>query len=207
MIDGENLMSKNKVFCIGFHKTGTTSMEKALKLLGYRVTGGNWVRDPDVRTFALQRAMEIVPQFDAFQDNPWPMLYREMDKAFPGSKFILTVRDPQKWIASMVKNFGTDVTPMREWIYGVGKGFPKGNEELYVARYNRHNNEVLEYFRGRSDFLVVNLTEGDGWGKLCPYLGKPMPELPFPRANVRTEKGFMGKVRKVLLRTRVRRTS
>ncbi len=197
---------KSKVFCIGFHKTGTTSMEKALKQLGYRVTGGNWVRDPQVRELALQRAMEIVPRFDAFQDNPWPMLYQQMDKAFPGSKFILTVRDPQKWIASMVKNFGTDVTPMREWIYGVGRGFPKDNEERYVARYNRHNEEVLEYFKGRRDLLIMNLTEGDGWEKLCHFLGEAIPQLPFPKANVRTEKGFAGKIRKILRRTGISRS-
>lgn len=187
---------KPKVFCIGFHKTGTTSMEQALKHLGYRVTGGNWVRDLRVQQVALQRALEIVPQYDAFQDNPWPMLYQEMDKAFPNSKFILTMRDPQKWAASMVKNFGTDVTPMREWIYGQGRGFPKDNEALYMARMEQHNRDVLAYFQGRQDLLVMNLTEGQGWEVLCPFLNEPLPERPFPRANVRTEKGWKGRLRK-----------
>lgn len=195
------MSSKAKVFCIGFHKTGTTSMDKALSLLGYRVTGGNWTRDPDVAGMALDRALELVPQYDAFQDNPWPMLYKEMDKAFPGSKFILTLRDPQKWVASIVKNFGTDVTPMREWIYGKAYGFPKGNEALYVERFERHNREVLDYFRDRKqDLLVMNLTEGDGWEKLCPFLGVQPPAEPFPRANVRTEKGWKGRLKKTLSR-------
>lgn len=172
-------------------------MDKALSLLGYRVTGGNWTRDPEVARVALDRALELVPQYDAFQDNPWPMLYKEMDNAFPGSKFILTLRDPQKWVASIVKNFGTDVTPMREWIYGKGYGYPKGNEALYVERFERHNLEVLDYFRDRKqDLLVMNLTEGDGWEKLCPFLGIQVPAEPFPRANVRTEKGWKGKLKK-----------
>lgn len=192
------MSGKTKVFCIGFHKTGTTSMEKAFKYLGYRVTGGNWVRDPEVRKVALQRALEIVPQYDAFQDNPWPMLYKEMDKAFPGSKFILTLRDPQKWVASVVKNFGTDITPMREWIYGSGYGFPKGNEDVYVERFESHNREVLDYFRDRKqDLLVMNLTEGEGWEKLCPFLGLLPPDEPFPKANVRAEKGWKGKLKKI----------
>lgn len=187
-----------KVFCIGFHKTGTTSMEKALKLLGYRVTGGNWVRDPEVARVALERALETVPRYDAFQDNPWPMLYREMDQAFPGSKFILTVRDPKKWLASVAGNFGTDVTPMREWIYGEGRGCPKGNETAYIERFERHNREVMDYFGNRKqDLLVMNLTEGDGWEKLCPFLGREQPALPFPRANVRAEKGWRGKMNKI----------
>jgi UDP-N-acetylmuramate-alanine ligase len=39
---------ETKVFCIGFHKTGTTSLAVALKTLGYRVTGPNGVHDPDI---------------------------------------------------------------------------------------------------------------------------------------------------------------
>jgi hypothetical protein len=176
------MINKPKVFCIGFHKTGTTSMEKALKQLGYRVTGGNWVKEEGIGDVVLERALALVPKFDAFQDNPWPILYKELDRAFPGSKFILTMRPPEKWFASMVKNFGTDRTPMREWIYGIGH--PEGNEAIYIERYNRHNREVLEYFANRTqDFLLMDLAAGDGWEKLCPFLGVPVRGDPFPHAN------------------------
>jgi hypothetical protein len=36
------------------------------------------------------------------------------------------------------------LTPMREWIHGLGR--PKGNENIYIARYERHNRQVMEYF-------------------------------------------------------------
>lgn len=39
---------KSKVFCIGFHKTGTTSLELALIRLGYRVTGSFGTKDPHI---------------------------------------------------------------------------------------------------------------------------------------------------------------
>ena len=39
---------KTKVFCIGFHKTGTTSLETALTKLGYKVTGCFGTKDPDI---------------------------------------------------------------------------------------------------------------------------------------------------------------
>jgi 3'(2'), 5'-bisphosphate nucleotidase len=32
--------------------------------------------------------------------------------------------------------------------------------------------------------LVINVVAGEGWEKLCPFLGKPVPEIPFPKANV-----------------------
>lgn len=173
---------KKKVFCIGFHKTGTTSLEKALELLGYRVTGPNGTKDPDIASKVYDMADELVQQYDAFQDNPWPVIYREMDEKYPGSRFILTMRSPESWINSQVRDFGLRETPMRQWIYGVG--CPEGNEDVYVARYERHNREVLEYFRDRpDDLLVMDLPGGDGWPKLCGFLDEPVPDEPFPHAN------------------------
>lgn len=185
------MADKTKVFCVGFQKTGTTSMGAALEVLGYRVTGGNWARDPEVSRVALQRALEIVPQYDAFQDNPWPLLYKEMDKAFPGSKFIMTIRPPEQWIKSAVKGFGTGSSPVREWIYGQGTGSPVGNEQIWLDRYEKHNKEVLQYFENRpADFTVMDLAAGDGWEKLCGFLGVPVLDVPFPHANPAHKKLF-----------------
>lgn len=173
---------KPKVFCIGFHKTGTTSMAVALKKLGYRVTGPNGVDDPDIGKNAISMAYKLVESFDAFQDNPWPILYKELDAKFPGSKFILTLRDPDSWLKSQVKHFGNHETPMRRWIYGVG--CPEGNEEIYLKRYKEHYQEVIEHFKGRpDDLLILDLPRGDGWEKLCPFLGVDIPASPFPHAN------------------------
>ncbi len=171
-----------KVFCIGFHKTGTTSLAMALKLLGYRVTGPNGTKDPDIADKVWTMADELVQQYDAFQDNPWPVIYREMDHKYPGSKFIFMTRSSESWIRSQVKDFGLRETPMRKWIYGVG--CPEGNEEIYVARFKRHNREVIEYFANRpNDLLTLDLTSGDGWEKLCTFLGTDVPDTPFPHAN------------------------
>jgi hypothetical protein len=76
---------------------------------------------------------------------------------------------------------------MRNGIYGVG--CPEGNEKLYVRRFEAHNEDALEYFRHRpGDLLVINLAAGDGWQKLCPFLGKEVPRIPFPHANSAEEK-------------------
>lgn len=171
-----------KVFCIGFHKTGTTSLAVALQTLGYRVTGPNRTEDPDIATNVYRMAYDLVEKYDAFQDNPWPILYKNLDRRYPGSKFIFTLRSTQSWITSQVKHFGRRETPMRQWIYGVG--CPEGNEAIYTRVYDEHNQGVLEHFRGRpSDLLVMDLAKGDGWEKLCPFLDKPVPDIPFPHAN------------------------
>ena len=142
-------------------------------------------RDKNIGQNVELLARRIVPKFDAFQDNPWPIIYRFLDKEYPGSKFILSMRPSDKWIGSVTDHFSKGKPPMREWIYGPGMANPIGNEAVYVARYERHNREVQEYFAGRSrDFLIFDLAAGDGWLKLCAFLGHTVPEdLPFPWRN------------------------
>jgi len=175
-------MKSPKVFGVGFHKTGTTSLGQALALLGYRVCGDVATADPLIGERAIGFARELTQRFDAFQDNPWPIIYRELAEWYPDGKFILTVRDTDKWLASMVAFFKERDSPMRAWIYGTG--VVRGNEAIYRARYERHNREVREFFRARPDqFLELDFAAGDGWEKLCPFLGVPVPQAPFPRVK------------------------
>jgi sulfotransferase family protein len=175
-------MKTPKVFGIGFHKTGTKSLGEALRTLGYRVTGPNGTGDPKISQNVYAIVDRLAPRYDAFQDNPWPVVFKYADEKYPGSKFILTLRPEDEWLQSVVRHFGTDRTPMREWIYGYGA--PRGNEGVYVERYQRHNREVLEYFQKRpNDLLVLNLTRGEGWPELCRFLDLTEPQCPFPHAN------------------------
>jgi len=171
-----------KIFGIGFHKTGTTSLAQALKILGYSVTGPNGVNDPDIACNAKRLIEKLVSHYDAFQDNPWPIFYRELCQDFPQAKFVLTYRDPKKWITSQVKHFGRQETPMRQWIYG--KGCPEGNEAVYLRRYQKHNQDVVAYFKKHGKpLLIMNFEKGDGWNQLCPFLNVQKPDVPFPHAN------------------------
>lgn len=173
-----------KVFGIGFHKTGTTSLALALTELGYRVTGPDRVSDPDIGEKHVELTRALSRDFDGFQDNPWPLVYREMDTMWPDALFVLTVRDPEAWIRSQTKHFAETSTPMREHIYGKGRGAPIGNEAHYVAVMEAHNAAVRDYFRDRPGKLIeMDFSKGDGWDRLCPFLGVPTPTRPFPHAN------------------------
>lgn len=157
-------------------------MKKSLRILGYRVMGRFGHPNSDNADDIYAMAYELVEKYDAFEDNPWPLLYKTLDQKYPGSKFILTVRSPESWIKSQVNYFGYSETAMRCWIYGVG--CPQGNEEIYLKRYNDHNKEVMGYFKERpDDLLVMDVTAGDGWEKLCPFLGHAIPYRAFPHAN------------------------
>jgi len=183
-----------KVFVIGFQKTGTTSMGAALEIMGFHLGGGFRVNHPRgvpiplpiTQTKLADAAKSFALRADAFEDNPWPIVFREMDEAFPGSKFILTRRDPGSWIDSMKRHFGEDSNPMRTFIYG--NGSPVGNETQYVCRYQRHIDEVMAHFVKRpKDLLILNL-ESASWLELCAFLNKPMPTEPFPHRNKAEER-------------------
>lgn len=174
-----DILKEPKVFCIGFHKTGTTTMGKALAILGYKVAAQFGVNDPDISLKALPMANRIASQFDAFEDNPWPILFKEMDKNFPGSKFILTIRESELWYKSQCKHFGRRETPMRKWIYG--KGCPEGNANIYLRRYARHNAEVAAHFKNRrNDLLVLRIGRNAGWTSFALFWISKHRQLHFP---------------------------
>lgn len=172
----------NKVFGIGFHKTGTTTLAQALEHFDYRYCGVRHDLVEPIRQGHLEPVFDVVDQYDLVEDNPWPLIYKELDQHYPGSKFILMVRETERWINSTMNHFSGRTTPMREWIYGVGD--PVGHRERYIEVYENHNREVQDYFRQRpDDLLVVNWEKGDGWSELCAFLHLEIPDLPMPHAN------------------------
>ena len=98
----------NKIFCVGYNKTGTTTIETVLRFYGYSLPNQ---RQQEIRltqnVFATdyKEFISFVSQFDAFQDMPFSQgsTYVAADALFPNSKFILTERDSQEWFYSMVK--------------------------------------------------------------------------------------------------------
>jgi hypothetical protein len=180
-------MKTPKVFCVGFQKTGTTSMAVALEILGYRVASIFGHEEKDLAALSrdfVPRGLEIAATFDAVQDMPWPLMFRELDQAVPGSKFILTWRDTDRWLSSICGHFGRNPDILQALTYGSDAPFPVGYEAHYRTVYDRHNAAVRAHFRDRpAALLEVNLSEGDGWPKLCGFLEVAVPETPFPTSN------------------------
>ncbi|MEP6646765.1 MAG: sulfotransferase family protein [Saprospiraceae bacterium] len=156
----------SKIFCIGFQKTGTTSLGKAFTMLGYRVCGVTQELLPALRVSDFEKIKEYLQSYDVCKDNPWPVLFRQLDEYFPDSKFILTHRNEDTWIKSVVNHFDSKPSDMNQYIYGVS--FPKGHEERFLNRYREHTESVLNFFKDRQDdLLVINLEDGATWEKIC----------------------------------------
>ncbi len=177
-----------KVFCIGFQKTGTSSLSMALQGLGFSVGDAVGVLNrtvdwqaPDPRPEIVDKVLKVARSVDALQDSPCAFLYRELDAAFPGAKFILTTRDTEAWLASYRRYFPDQNNPLRRWMYGVAQF--SGNEARYRAVYEAQNAEIRAYFATRpQDLLEMDLSKGDGWLKLVTFLGEAALK-PFPHAN------------------------
>ena len=168
----------------GFQKTGTSSLREALRILGYRVKDTSHRPLIPILKGDYERVLQMLEGYDAVEDTPWYMIYRELDRLIPGSKFIHTIRDEESWYRSVSRHIGHLRNPMHEWIYGRGKGLPKDHPENTISVFRKHNEEVLEYFRDRpDDLLVVDFTKGAGWDELCAFLDHPIPGEPFPHAN------------------------
>lgn len=182
----------SKVFGVGWAKTGTTSLGRSLELLGLTHQGQDLSLMADVMRGDLERVFEAASRSQAFEDWPWIMLFRELDARFPGSRFVLTTRDPQRWIASyrgMLQAQGpapAELAAIRAFLFGVDP--ERATDAELIARVRRHEDEVRAHFGDRpGDLLVVDWERGDGWAELCGFLGMPAPAppIPFPHLNRR----------------------
>jgi predicted GNAT superfamily acetyltransferase len=200
------------VAVVGFQKTGTTSLQVALEYLGYRVAVPSWPAIKAARSGDLDTLRAIAADHEAVQDTPWFMFFRELDEWFPGTKFVLTVRDEDAWMRSRRVHFDDHpelaqrYAPIQRFVFGDHPP-PSVDEGPYRARYRAHNEAVIEHFKDRpGDLLVVRLGEGGEWERLCGHLGLPTPTgrgggpVPFPhtnRSSARTDPQIRRRVRRL----------
>jgi len=173
-------MMNQKIFGIGLSKTGTTSLTRALQILGYTA-------------IHCPRELGMVRFHDAATDTPIARHYKTLDQMYPGSKFILTVRDFDSWMESCSKFFrNRKQIPNNEFRDEVNQ-FLYGGREFDTARFtaaiSNHLQGVEKYFKDRpKDLLVLNICGGNGWNRLCKFLNKEVPNKPFPWANKTTKR-------------------
>lgn len=163
-----------RVFGIGLSKTGTTSLDAALARLGLRT---------EHYFFDLHR-LDADGDLQAGTDIPVTRAWKELDRRHPGAKFVLTVREEASWLESCRKHFGPPIgvrnTELRLDVYGSVEFEPSRFRRIH----RRHVRAVRRYFRGRpGDLLVMDICAGAGWEVLCPFLGRPVPDEPFPHRN------------------------
>ncbi|HVR98764.1 MAG TPA: sulfotransferase [Thermoanaerobaculia bacterium] len=182
-----------KVFGLGLSKTGTSSLAEALDRLGIRT-----IHYPcDESTFECLRngryRLPVLEEYQGAVDIPVAPFYAQLDAEYPGSRFVLTVREPEAWLRSVELHWELmmdwwhrypDFKRFQEFISARVYGSAGFSRERFLHAYETHRRNVERYFRGRPhDLLVIDICGGEGWEKLCPFLGVEVPAAPFPHAN------------------------
>lgn len=174
-----------KIFGVGLPKTGTTSLTAALEILGFRAAHC-------IPALPWQRGdfeEDLLKEWDAVTDTPVPIYFPALDLRYPGSKFILTVRESSPWLASICRHQQGTLTESpadraRAMVRLLTYGMESFNEPRYRYLQETHDRNVRWYFRDRpQDLIELDICNGEGWGKLCAFLGRPVPSVPFPHEN------------------------
>ena len=200
----------------GFGRTGTRSLKQALEQLGYRRT--HHMEEVAASRFQIDKWLDVVrggdPDWEAIfngynasVDFPSATYYRKLLKQYPEAKVILTVRDTDKWYRSTEETIWALSRQMPQWLALIPpvRDFVevvdgtvwdrifdgRFDDETFAKRvYNDYNNQVRHDVP--DDRLLV-FDVADGWEPLCSFLGKPIPDAPFPHRNDRA--AFVPRIR------------
>ena len=195
------MKSGEKIFCIGFNKTGTTSLMNFFLNLSIKTCDG--IADSsfkDVQEFyysedKFKYLEKLLSSFVAFEDVPWPIFYKELFNKFPNSYYILTTRNADAWIRSCKNHFclSSENYPIHEFIYGIGKGSPINNEKEWISTYEKHNEDVIQFFsiNKNAKFLHIKIDEEDNKEiskKILEFIGQPNKKTILKTSNKASKK-------------------
>jgi Sulfotransferase domain len=185
-----------RIFGIGLSRTGTRSLLIALRGLGCDAVHYPFDRITESELFAGDDELTLLRRHDGMLDLPAAAFFARLDRCYPGSRFVLTTREREDWIAAVVKHYEGllaewDGQPARfrefseritTHVYG---DFPPTRAGIAAAG-ERHERAVGEHFTGREDDLLrLDVCAGDGWQELAAFLGAEggAPATRFPHAR------------------------
>lgn len=213
-----------QVIGAGMSRTGTTSFTAALEILlnGPVYHGGTqllkndeshikkWIdvtqhtpaRSEEDREYVLKGVKELVHGFAACTDVPTAAFTSELIALYPNAKVICTVRDADKWWASMEPVVRNANHRLLAWVFKTvpvlryfrqfhdamddgrfGELYFRKGERKQPARvtYDRHIEHLKQTVPADKLFFF---DVRDGWEPLCAILEVPVPKgVPFPRMN------------------------
>jgi hypothetical protein len=198
-----------KIFCVGYNKTGTTSLSEIFHKNNFLVAPQKPF-ECNMESYFFDSYDTIVKmikndyfQYSFFQDLPFslPNLYKTLYENFPDAKFILTVRDNEDiWYNSIVrfhkKIFSNFRNPSEiSWtykglifkkltqVYGAPKYSPYDYDSL-TKSYLKHIEDVENFFKHKKNSLIkINLKDPDLIDNLEAFLDINLQNRDVPHLN------------------------
>lgn len=197
-----------KIVGAGLGRTGTKSMQTALAQLGFGPCHHmlEVFEFPDSMPLWIEAAAgnpdwdAIFKHYQSAVDYPSAAYWRELAVHYPQARVLLTVRDPDEWFESvhatimapdsMARHEDTEV--QARFFATVRRHLPPqlDDRRVMTAFFRAHVQAVIAAIE--PDRLLVYQV-GEGWERLCRFLGVPVPSAPFPRENSRED--FISRVR------------
>ena len=187
-----------------FGRTGTNSLKLALEMLGFDPCHHMFeVREnPDQLPYweALAQGesvdwREVFADYKACVDWPSAKYWREIAETFPDAPVILSIREPESWIKSvhntilpaMQSHMEMEDSPRRRrmamaYDLIVRQTFDERMHEAEhaISVYEEH---IAAVRRTIPPERLLEFRVSDGWEPLCAFLGRGVPDEPFPLTN------------------------
>ena len=175
-------VARPKVFGVGIAKSGTKTLGRCFRELGYRNCS---IRDDLVPAAVGDPATVIAAtgEFDSFEDFPWFWFYERLAAHYPDARFVLTRRrDDDTWRRSFHNHMRTIPAERIELGRQLAEGFLPGVPIDDLHRV--HNERVRAFFAEKPGRLLeVCWEETPSWDPLCAFLGQSVPDVPVPHEN------------------------
>ena len=166
-----------KIVCIGQPKTATKSMAKIFQLLGFNTnnnprcltnTDDFILLDNEIKYYfnddTIEKCLQNIELFEAFHDYPYSFSYEYIYSHYPDTKFILTIRDSDKWFTSLSTYqdiLGASNKKLLYKLYGY-ETFLFENKEQIIDNYNIYNENIQKYFQNKpNSLLIINISDDD----------------------------------------------
>ena len=145
------------------------------------------------KTNKLTINLNYLSKYDAFSDLPICYTYKQIDNKFNDIKFICTIRDKDSWLESNKKHFSRNLNSkysLQEQLRYSFYGQIEYDEEVWSDKFDKFYHDVDQYFKNREkDILILNITENEGYEKVCPFLKTTIINEKFPKKNQYPKKG------------------
>ena len=156
-----------KYFCIGLHKTGTTSLHRIALNSGLKsihsCDWGHWIGLRDEEFSKYDFFCDGGSHYNIINEIDYEYLY---DK-YPNSIFIINIREPRSWLISKLNHAGWDkntiiITPDQKLINtDLWYQKTKKNIKLFICHYFDRYIKILEYFVNKQDRgYIVDVASG-----------------------------------------------
>ena len=178
-------MSRTKVWGIGLGRTGTRSFCAAMKTLGYE------------KVVHVPPFIQDLDDVDVAAEGICMTHFQYLDIRFPDSRFVLTTRELEPWLDSCKRAFADfpkeRISPDSPFYNAMIRnrsaryGTLEFDSQILTERFYHHHFDVVSHFRNQFDrLLIIDLTKGEQWQKLCAFLDLEIPSVDFPLIRGKT---------------------